>query len=107
MDDRIVEDASGTGVSVSGVANHGLLSEKGTSFVQASPSLNPGYPCGKVHSGIWRFAAPEDFITAVRGDASYGGRFQFRLVGTQVDPRLMRGVDGPLARTREGIDGIL
>lgn len=75
-----MDDASGIGVSVSGVANRGRLSENGTSFVQASPSLNPGYPCGTVHSGIWRFAAPEDFITALQGDASYGGRFQFRSV---------------------------
>lgn len=78
MEDRMVEDASGIGVSVSGVPNHGLLSEHGSDLVKASPSLNSGYPCGPVHSGIWRFAASEDFVTALRENTSYGGRLQFR-----------------------------
>lgn len=77
-EDRVVQDSSGIGASTSGVANHGLLSVQGTSFVKASPSLNPGYPCGSVYSGVWRFAAPEEYIMALRGDSAYGGRLQFR-----------------------------
>lgn len=88
--DRIVQDSSGIGESTSGVANHGLLSGQGTSFVKASPSLNPGYPCGSVYSGVWRFAAPEEYVTALRGDSAYGGRLQFRcdiaLITFDVDP---------------------
>ena len=78
MEGRVVEDESGVGASTSGSANHGVLSESGTSLVQASPSLNPGYPCGAVYSGIWQFAGSELFVTALRNSASYGGRLQFR-----------------------------
>lgn len=78
IEERLVEDSSGVGVSVSGNANHGLMSESGIELVQASPSLNPGYPCGVVHSGIWRFAGSEDFVVGLRNPASYGGRLQFR-----------------------------
>lgn len=73
-----MEDSSGIGVSTSGTANDGLLSENGVDLVQASPSLNPGYPCGVVHSGIWRFAGSEDFVLGLRNTTSYGGRLQFR-----------------------------
>lgn len=78
MEGRVVEDESGVGVSISGSANHGVLSDRGTSLVEASPSLNPGYPCGAVYSGIWRFAGSEGFVTALRSGLSYGGRLQFR-----------------------------
>lgn len=78
MEGRFVEDSSGVGASVSGEANHGLLSENGVGLVQASPSLNPGYPCGVVHAGIWRFAGSEEFVTGLRSGTSYGGRLQFR-----------------------------
>ncbi|CAM9576530.1 unnamed protein product, partial [Scytosiphon promiscuus] len=78
MEDRIVEDASGVGASGSGQANDGLLSGSGLDLVQASPSLNPGYPCGVVHSNIWRFAASEEFVSGLRSSMSYGGRLQFR-----------------------------
>lgn len=75
-----MEDLSGVGESSSGIANHGLLSEQGSTLVQSSPSLNPRYPCGAVHSGIWRFAAPKDFVIALQGSTSYGGRLQFRCI---------------------------
>lgn len=78
MEGRVVEDLSGVGASVSGKANNGVLSENGISLVQASPSLNPGYPCGVVHSGIWRYAGSEDFVAGLRNSTSYGGRLQFR-----------------------------
>lgn len=78
MEGRFVEDSSGVGASVSGKANGGILSENGISLVQASPSLNPGYPCGVVHSGIWRFAGSEEFVAGLRNSTSYGGRLQFR-----------------------------
>eukprot|EP00903_Cladosiphon_okamuranus_P005351 g5346.t2 len=77
--DRLVEDSSGVGVSTSGTANRGLLAESGIELVQASPSLNPGYPCGVVHSGIWRFAGSEEFVAGLRTSTAYGGRLQFRL----------------------------
>lgn len=82
----MVEDQSGTGVSISGVPNHGLVSEHGRSFLNTFPTLNPGYPCGAVHSGIWRFAASDDFIAAIRGSKSYGGRLQFRCLDPNIRP---------------------
>ncbi|CAM9487931.1 unnamed protein product, partial [Hapterophycus canaliculatus] len=93
MEGRIVEDASGVGVSGSGKANDGLLSEKGVDLVQASPSLNPGYPCGVVHSNIWRFAASEEFVSGLRSNSSYGGRLQFSLAYSAAtgDERSTRG----------------
>lgn len=78
----VVEDSSGIGVSASGTANDGLLSASGVDLVQASPSLNPGYPCGVVHTGIWRFAGSEDFVLGLRNSTSYGGRLQFRCVSS-------------------------
>lgn len=54
-------------------------------MVQASPSLNPGYPCGVVHSGIWRFSGSEDFVAGLRSSTSYGGRLQFRCDAPCVD----------------------
>lgn len=78
MEGRIVTDASGVGASGSGKANHGLVSESGVELVEASPSLNPSYPCGVVHSNIWRFAASEEFLGNLRSSMSYGGRLQFR-----------------------------
>ena len=91
-----MEDSSGVGVSISGNANHGLLAESGAELVQASPSLNPGYPCGAVHSGIWKFAGSEEFVAGLRSSTSYGGRLQFRCDGpgivfsiVDVSPALM------------------
>lgn len=78
MEGRIVRDASGIGESTAGVANDALLSEHGSSLVQASPSLNPGYPCGSVYSGVWRFAAPDHYVAALRNPLAYGGRLHFR-----------------------------
>lgn len=75
---RIVQDSSGTGSSLSGVANHGMMSTRGASLVEGSPSLNPRYPCGSVYTGVWRFAAPMEYVTALREDSAYGGRLQFR-----------------------------
>lgn len=82
----MVEDQSGIGVSISGVPNHGLVSKHGSSFVHTSPTLNPAYPCGPVHSGIWRFAASDDFVEAIRGSKSYGGRLQFRCLDSSIPP---------------------
>lgn len=78
MEQRTVVDASGIGASISRIANHGIVSEDGSGFVQVWPSLNPDYPCGAVHSGIWRFTAPEKFIIALHQSTAYGGRFQYR-----------------------------
>lgn len=78
MDGLLVKDSSGVGRSATGLANDGVLSSAGSSLVPGWPSLNPGYPCGVVHSGVWRFSAPEDYLTALRSRSSYGGRLQFR-----------------------------
>ncbi|KAG5177271.1 hypothetical protein JKP88DRAFT_281961 [Tribonema minus] len=64
----------------SGGKNGALLSARGAALVPGTPSLNPNYPCGEVYSGIWHYAAPAAFVTALR--AAYGGRLQLTLAAT-------------------------
>ncbi|CAM9252504.1 unnamed protein product, partial [Discosporangium mesarthrocarpum] len=99
----LVKDESGIGRS-SGVGNEGVISSSGTSLFEASPSLNPGYPCGEVYSGIWRFSAPDEFVTGLQEDRAYGGRFQFRLTHTSADGDVRAARGAVSVKSKNGLE---
>ncbi|KAJ0410587.1 hypothetical protein ATCC90586_007420 [Pythium insidiosum] len=55
------------------------------------PTVNPSFPCGRVYSNLWHFAAPQTIVGAL--PQAYGGRLQFRLLAPSFNgsPRPRRG----------------
>ncbi|CAM9132571.1 unnamed protein product [Choristocarpus tenellus] len=99
-----VKDGSGIGSSATGVGNEGMMSVSGTSLLEATPHINPNYPCGEVYSGIWRYSAPTEFVDALRDKKSYGGRLQFRLSYSSAEGNVRAARGAVSLRSQAGVE---